>query len=179
LIVRDEKGRFVKGVRVPTCRNISRRIFKKCFFCLKEFSCKQSQPWVETCSISCGVRLRIARKGAPNKGRKFGLETKLKQRLAKLGIRGGSHWNWKGANRTERKRAMQRDEYIQWRKKVFERDNYICQKCFQKGSFLHAHHIIHWAKNINLRYDLNNGITLCKTCHGEEHPNLKKLISRG
>ena len=32
-----------------------------------------------------------------------------------------------------------------------------------------AHHIKHFATHINLRYDLDNGITLCPSCHKEVH----------
>ena len=59
-------------------------------------------------------------------------------------------------------------------KQVFERDNYTCQKCGDCSGNghaveLHPHHIQPFATNLALRYDLNNGITLCKSCHRKEH----------
>ena len=62
--------------------------------------------------------------------------------------------------------------YTEWRKKVFIRDNYICQKCGDKR-YIEAHHIKLWSKYPKLRYKVNNGITLCKCCHKKEHKKCK------
>lgn len=61
--------------------------------------------------------------------------------------------------------------YRKWRLDVFKRDDFTCRICGAKRD-LQAHHIIHWADtadNKDLRYDINNGITLCKKCHLEAH----------
>lgn len=50
-------------------------------------------------------------------------------------------------------------------KAIFLRDNYICQLCNKPSRELQAHHIKLFVKFIDLRYDLNNGITLCRKCH--------------
>lgn len=60
-------------------------------------------------------------------------------------------------------------EYIKWRKAVYERDDYTCQICGKRGGTLNAHHIKHFAKNKDLRTDINNGITLCEDCHKAIH----------
>lgn len=60
-------------------------------------------------------------------------------------------------------------QYVAWRKKVFERDNYTCQKCGEKGGILNAHHIVHWAVCAEKRYEVSNGITLCEKCHRLVH----------
>ena len=60
-------------------------------------------------------------------------------------------------------------EYTNWRKRVFDRDNYTCQKCGQIGGTLNAHHIKHYKDYHKLRYELSNGITLCEKCHKELH----------
>ncbi len=52
-----------------------------------------------------------------------------------------------------------------WRKAVFERDNFICQMCFKRGGYLEADHIKPWAYFPELRFELNNGRTLCRKCH--------------
>ena len=59
--------------------------------------------------------------------------------------------------------------YKKWRKAVFERDDYTCQKCGKKNCYLNAHHIATFAENENKRLDIFNGITLCINCHKEEH----------
>jgi hypothetical protein len=60
------------------------------------------------------------------------------------------------------------DHYRSWRNEVFRRDNFRCQACFRKEN-LQAHHIEAWAKNKALRYDVSNGVTLCRECHLKAH----------
>ena len=64
------------------------------------------------------------------------------------------------------KRNYNDPTYKKWRSNVYQRDKYCCQwpHCNQK-KYLNAHHILTWADNPGLRYDINNGITLCKTHH--------------
>jgi HNH endonuclease len=67
-------------------------------------------------------------------------------------------------------RAARTMEYKEWRKAVFERDSYTCQKCGTVGGYLHAHHIKEWQYYPELRYDVDNGQTLCRRpCHKEVH----------
>jgi len=63
-------------------------------------------------------------------------------------------------------------EYNDWRKSVFENDNYTCQWCGKKGGNLQAHHIYSFKKYPLKRYDINNGKTLCINCHKLEHKRL-------
>lgn len=55
--------------------------------------------------------------------------------------------------------------YEEWRKAVFERDNYTCQDCGEIGGYLQADHIKPFALYPESRLDLNNGRTLCIGCH--------------
>lgn len=60
-------------------------------------------------------------------------------------------------------------EYKEWRKAVFERDNYTCQLCGKRGGKLNAHHIERYRNCIERRTDISNGITLCDACHKKTH----------
>lgn len=99
------------------------------------------------------------------KGKKAHWTTKRNKETNHL-RRGENSYHWKGGTYgTERHRDMGRQEYKQWRSNVFQRDNWTCQTCQVRGVYLEAHHIKGWAKYPELRYELDNGVTLCKPCH--------------
>jgi 5-methylcytosine-specific restriction endonuclease McrA len=77
------------------------------------------------------------------------------------------HYKWKGgiSKGYREQKSMHIPEYKSWRSKVFERDNWTCQTCGKRGCYLEAHHIKEWAKFPELRFDINNGVTLCYECH--------------
>lgn len=56
--------------------------------------------------------------------------------------------------------------YQQWRKKVYKRDNFVCQwpGCTNSKK-LNAHHIKKWSDYPGLRFEEKNGITLCNHHH--------------
>ena len=60
------------------------------------------------------------------------------------------------------------DRYKRWRKAVFVRDNFQCQHCGIKKD-IQAHHVKTWKRCEELRYDVSNGITLCRSCHLKAH----------
>jgi 5-methylcytosine-specific restriction endonuclease McrA len=78
---------------------------------------------------------------------------------------------WKRTNKDERKTS----EYKEWRERIFVRDKYTCQHCDQVGGDLNAHHKKPFAKYKSLRYEEDNGITLCTKCHKEEHRRLRQV----
>jgi hypothetical protein len=83
---------------------------------------------------------------------------------------GENHPNWQGGISSERDKMKFTDEYKNWRIKVFERDDYTCQCCGKRGVKLHAHHIQNFSQYPELRVDIENGITLCESCHS---PSIK------
>lgn len=75
-------------------------------------------------------------------------------------------------NKTDEERENGRGitGYSDWRKGVYERDNYTCQCCGKKGNGdIIAHHLDGYNWFIEGRTDINNGITLCEHCHKEFH----------
>lgn len=89
-------------------------------------------------------------------------------------------WNCRNAKISESKKdpnitdedrinKRQYPEYKSWRTAVFERDDYTCQCCGERGGDLNAHHIYNYADNPEGRTDVENGVTLCERCHKEFH----------
>lgn len=54
------------------------------------------------------------------------------------------------------------------RKEIFERDNYTCQECGERGCHLNAHHIVPISEGGDV-HDTSNGVTLCLKCHRDRH----------
>lgn len=110
------------------------------------------------------------------KGAVISAETRRKQSLAKLGkprpdMRGENSPHWTGtrsANLLDRGRV----EYRLWRTAVFQRDDYTCTTCGQRGGYLEADHILPFALYPAQRFDVDNGRTMCEPCH-------KKTITYG
>ena len=65
---------------------------------------------------------------------------------------------------SERVLAMHTGEYQTWRRNNFTRDDFTCQICGVKG-YLEVDHKVPWFLDKKRRYDLSNGITMCKECH--------------
>lgn len=84
-----------------------------------------------------------------------------------------SHF-WDGGKTSKNQILRSRAEYADWRLKVFIRDEYTCQDCGKKNGngykvYLQAHHLKPFSKFPDLRYEVSNGITLCKDCHRGRH----------
>jgi len=78
---------------------------------------------------------------------------------------GKNHWNWKNGKTSENRKIRKSLDFKEWREKVFERDNYTCWICEEKGGYLHPHHLKKFNDYPKLRFKDNNGLTLCKFCH--------------
>lgn len=72
---------------------------------------------------------------------------------------------WKGGVSKANHLLRQSIEYKLWRKSVFERDKYTCIWCGYRGGEIEADHIKPFAYYPELRFDIDNGRTLCRECH--------------
>lgn len=79
--------------------------------------------------------------------------------------------NKKKVKRTRKKSDRDKYAYQKWRKSVLQRDDYECQCCGidDDRAILHTHHIKKFSDNEDLRYDVDNGITLCHHCHSKTY----------
>lgn len=97
--------------------------------------------------------------------------TIVKHQIDQQGEQGG----FKGVNSDENKLIRSSARMRRWRKSVFERDNYTCQMCGKRGGVINAHHIKPFSMYPSLRFDISNGITLCKKCYIDFHKNNRKM----
>jgi hypothetical protein len=113
-----------------------------------------------------------------NKGKNATEQAKIHQSLAHT-----KEKEFTGFKRDERHRMMNTIQYKEWRLQVFGRDNYTCMDCGVRGVYLEAHHIKSFQKYPELRFDINNGKTLCQICHknnddnrGKREKNRRRLL---
>lgn len=109
----------------------------------------------------------------------LGLEysRKISEAVRKSGkIRKGKDCNfWKGGVTPINKKIRSSSELKRWRKEVFYRDDFTCQMCGDRGVTLNADHIKPFSLFPELRFDLDNGRTLCVPCHKETDTYLGKI----
>lgn len=101
------------------------------------------------------------------KGKKWrlGIKGSEKQKeWMRMHMKGKNNPNWKGDKYSENYRERRRIQKI-IQNKVFQRDNYTCQMCFNQGGILHVDHIQPFSEYIEGRFDMNNLRTLCRSCH--------------
>lgn len=123
-----------------------------------------------------------------NKWKETSDETKQKQSIARLWkeprnkwqkftqITWDKHFAWKWWHKNIWRWTL---EYKQWRLDVYERDNFTCQMpwCWERWWKIEAHHIKAQSKYPELRFDVNNGITLCKKHHSKTVKKEKEFES--
>jgi hypothetical protein len=98
-------------------------------------------------------------------------ELRKKLSIAHIGIQAKEkHPQW-NPNLTDEDRLRRRDihENKKFVKSVLERDKYTCKHCLKHGGKLNVHHLDAWGWCIEKRFDINNGITLCVSCHRGFH----------
>ena len=108
-----------------------------------------------------------------NWGKHRSKETRLKMSKGHKGINAGEKCHfWRGGicRQNELMKIRRSIEYRLWREAVYARDHWTCQKCEDnKGGNLNPHHIQNFSSCPELRFAIDNGITLCSKCHNKFH----------
>lgn len=86
---------------------------------------------------------------------------------------GSENPNWRGGKTSIHKSIRGSKAMSVWRKEVFERDDYTCRSCGNRSKSnnylrIEAHHIKPFATFPEVRFNVDNGMTLCKKCHDKE-----------
>lgn len=162
----DSHKKNLKLAKVGKVSNAKGKTWKMPFGFGAESSKKRKKEW------STGIR---------KKGWKLSEESKINIGNAArgrpshmLGRTGELHHNWKGGI-SRNVHSLSEPKYKKWRMNVFTRDKFRCKICKTKIG-LQAHHILRWADFPELRYDINNGITLCLAHHPRRVAEEKRLI---
>ena len=98
-----------------------------------------------------------------------------------LALSGEKSYRWKGGISSENTKIRTSREYRYWREAVFQRDNYTCTICsLHSGNgravILNADHIKPFSLYPNLRFQLENGRTLCIDCHKSTDTYAGKML---
>lgn len=171
------KSKYVKNglqSRCKECERESRKYIEtSCLNCgaVKKRRAYQIRKWNGRC-FSCAQKLATAEPDRKARATKFARAQVLRQggvpnakHFTAERVTGSANSRWKGGITPQNQKERGSSEVVAWRKSVFLRDGYTCQLCGQVGRGLHAHHKKAWSEFLELRYEINNGVTLCADCH--------------
>lgn len=114
-----------------------------------------NKPWSEK---QKEAQSKVIRKGKP-------IHTEETRRAISLANKGEKSCQWKGGVTPINEQIRKSLDYKFWREAVFKRDDFTCQFCDIRGGILQADHIKPFCNFPDLRFNINNGRTLCKECH--------------
>lgn len=138
---------------------------------------KRSAVWL--CECDCGGYKEVSQRDL-----KTGNTTSCGCLPNEIIVKRNKHWGLEGRfigdkshkwnpKLTKEDRLMNRSVFRKpindWRVKVFIRDKRTCAVCDYRGQEINAHHLDGWNWCKEKRFDLDNGITLCKECHRKFH----------
>lgn len=103
--------------------------------------------------------------------------------------RGPNNYRWKGGDGNLNRLIRGTFRYKEWREAIFRKNNYTCTDCGKIGGPLHAHHMAPFRDLVEMfeiktveqailceeLWDLDNGFTLCKSCHKQTHDDYRQI----
>lgn len=140
--------------------------------------------------VSEETKIKISK---ANKGRKRTLQSRKQMSLSHKGVplslnhrkniglalKGEKNYQWVADRsllvKSEKKHLDGR--YREWMRAVKNRDNWTCRIADANcNGRLEAHHILRWSIHPELRYEVNNGISLCAFHHPRKIKDEERLI---
>lgn len=119
-------------------------------------------------SMETRKKISLSQKGKPRPNK----ITQEQRKKISVALSGNKSVLWKGGITPINKLIRKGVEYKLWREAIFSRDNYTCVWCgahcekgLGKTVTLHADHIKPFAYYPELRFAIDNGRTLCVSCH--------------
>lgn len=126
--------------------------------------------WMTGRSLSDAHRAAIGASASVSYEERYGPDRADEER-AKRRASNRARWADHEPSEAQREKHNADYRYVEWRTAVFERDDFTCQghDCGQRGGALNAHHVLEWADHEAHRYNVENGVTLCVSCHRQWH----------
>lgn len=125
---------------------------------------QQDRPPMKYCNL-CSREIIQGKTEAISSFRKRKFCSKKCADIGGFRYEGESHPNFK----IDSRRKAERGKHGEWAQAIISRDKGKCQNCGANNIELHAHHIEPFAENLEKRWDVKNGITLCYKCHWDTH----------
>ena len=159
-----------------------KKFFRDCPKCGEQIGHTQEK------NRNSAVKLNTVCNSCSKKGKPKSAEHKAKMSAAHTGI---LHTAEARANMSAAKQSI-RDAYTKmygeqhkpsfhylrkWAKQIKARDNFTCNRCntVATGGSIHAHHIVPKEYFPEVAFDMDNGVTLCSSCHRNIHAFIDKL----
>ena len=184
--MRNEKGQFVKGHsegkrfsvgHKPWNKGVSPTEKTKKKISLSKTGCKAHNyaKVAKICEI-CETHFLVSPAlGKGGKGR-FCSKQCLGQHNSTITGENHPRWIQDRSKLVTKEKKHLCSRYKDWMKKVKDRDKWTCRvadiKC---NGRLEAHHILPWRVYPKLRYEVNNGITLCAAHHPRKRNDEERL----
>lgn len=133
-------------------------------FCCKEcwYTFNSEQRTIEVFCATCNKSKRVMKsKYNKSKTNRFFCNRSCQSK----GFKGDGAPVWKGGITPDRMTTV----YAEWRIAVHKVNEFTCQKCGQIGGTLEAHHILPYAIYPDARVIVDNGSSLCMSCHKDFH----------